>query len=195
MATNLKIAIIGPQGSGKGTQAKMLCEKYNLLHIDLGSELRNVEKEDTELGREVKALIDAGNMVPDEVSFKIFQRLVKQAEGSESSGGFVADGFPRTESQLQLTYTITSFDAAILIEVSEEESVKRLLKRAEIEHRPDDTDEAIRKRLQLYHEDTEPLIKDYSGKNVLIRINGEQSVEGVFAELERTLSKKVSLNG
>lgn len=192
MAGNIRITLLGPQGSGKGTQAKMICEKYNLLHIDLGSELRKVEKEDSDMGRRVKALIDAGDMVPDEISFHIFERLVDKAKESESLNGFVADGFPRTEPQLKEAYQVTSFEAAILIEVTEEESVNRLLKRAEIEHRPDDTEDAIRHRLKLYHEDTEPLITDYSEKGILLRINGEQSIEEVFAEIDEKLAEKIS---
>ncbi len=218
-----RIIILGPQGSGKGTQAELIKEHYNLLHIDMGSELRKIEQQNNELGRKIKELIDKGELVPDSITLKIFEEKLKSIENNEEHKGFISDGFPRNEKQLYLIdeeFTKELFNIALYIKISDEEAIKRISKRricncngeekiisieekekirecekkgCKIIHREDDKEEAIKKRLELYHKQTELLLRDFYDRNILIEINGEQSIEEVFEEIKNKIKQKILL--
>ena len=174
----MNIVILGPQGSGKGTQADLIAEYFGLTHIDMGAELRRIEKEETERGRRVREIIDVGDLVPVELTVEIFKEALAQP-----AKGFVIEGFPRTQEQYAAIRDDVTFNLALFIDVPDEVSVERMSKRAEVEHRPDDTPEAIARRLEIYHTQTELLLRDYTDEGILVRINGDQSPEDVFAEI------------
>ncbi len=217
----LRIIILGPQGSGKGTQAELVKEHYNLLHIDMGSELRKIENQNNELAKKIKEIIDKGDLVPDEITLKIFEKKLQELKSSEKKyKGFISDGFPRNEKQLKLLNKNLGdvFNIALYIKISDEEAIKRISKRricycndkeiilsiddvekikeceknnCKIIHREDDKEEAIKHRLELYHKETELLLRDFYDKNILIEINGEQTIEKVFEEIKEKINKKI----
>jgi adenylate kinase len=174
----MNIVILGPQGSGKGTQAKLIAEYFGLTHIDMGSQLREVAKDDSERGRRIREIMDVGDLVPIELTIEVFSEAL-----SAPAKGFVIEGFPRTQEQFAAIKDRIAFDLAIFIDVSEEESIARISKRAQIEGRSDDTPEAIARRLEIYHTQTELLLRDYTDQGILVRIDGEQTPEGVFADI------------
>lgn len=198
---DLHIAILGPQGSGKGTQAALISQKYEITHVDLGHELRDRQKINDELGKVIRETISRGELLPDHIPFKILKEKLENIKK-----GFILDGFPRDSEQLAMTNEITTLTLALYIKISDEEAVKRLEKRricdkcgkiytwnegmssiceckGNIVQREDDKPEAILKRLALYHKETELLIREYSDKKILREINGEQTVEEVFSEI------------
>ncbi len=220
----LRIIILGPQGSGKGTQAELIKEHYNLLHIDMGSELRKIKQKNDELGRKVKELIDKGNLVPDEITLKIFEKKLLELKKNNFKG-IISDGFPRNEKQLYLLDEVLGkkfFNIALYIKISDEEAVRRTSKRrickckngekieekiitiekkeecikkgCEVIHREDDKEEAIKHRLELYHKKTELLIRDFYDRNILIEINGEQTIKKVFEEIKNKIEYKIKNN-
>ncbi|MFT4309313.1 MAG: adenylate kinase family protein [Candidatus Woesearchaeota archaeon] len=207
---NMRIAILGPQGSGKGTQAVMIAEKYGLSHIDMGKELRKRQETDDELGRMIKEIMLRGDMLPDDVPYKIFHEQV-----SLNNNKFIVDGFPRSIEQLRMALQITEFDVALYIKISDEEAVRRISKRkicdkckktyiwndnmspkcdcgGNIIQREDDTQEAVMKRLSLYHQNTELLIREYTDKNILIEVDGEQEISKVFEDASNAIDNIMS---
>jgi len=206
---NMKLLILGPQGSGKGTQAELISKEYNLLHIDMGSSLRERQKTDDELGKFIREIISKGELLPDEIPFRIVSEKIR-----DNDKRFLVDGFPRNVEQLKLAEQITQFDAAIYVKISDEEAIRRIEKRrvcekcgktyiyqegmkmdcicgGRIVQRADDTPEAIKKRLSLYHAQTELLIREYTDRNILLEINGEQTVEEVFNEIKVKLNQRL----
>ena len=180
----MNIVILGPQGSGKGTQAKLIAEYFGLTHIDMGAQLRRIEKEESERGRRIREIMDVGDLVPIELTIEIFREAIAQPVK-----GFVVEGFPRTQDQYAAIKGVLVFDLALFIDVSDEESMKRISKRAELEGRSDDTPEAIARRLEIYHSQTELLLRDYTDEGILVRINGEQSPEQVFADIRDAIEE------
>ena len=174
----MNIVILGPQGSGKGTQAKLIAEYFGLTHVDMGAQWRRVAAEDSERGRRIREIMDVGDLVPIELTVEIFSEAL-----SKPAKGFVIEGFPRTQEQFAQVKDRISFDLAIFIDVSDEESMKRIMKRVELEGRSDDTPEAIARRLEIYHTQTELLLRDYTDQGILVRIDGEQTPEEVFADI------------
>lgn len=174
----MNIVILGPQGSGKGTQAKLIAEYFGLVHVDMGAQLRRVAAEESDRGRRIREIMDVGDLVPIELTVEIFSEAL-----SAPAKGFVIEGFPRTQEQLAAIKDRISFDLAIFIDVSDEESMKRIMKRVELEGRSDDTPEAIARRLEIYHTQTELLLRDYTDQGILVRIDGEQTPEEVFADI------------
>lgn len=182
----MNIAILGPQGSGKGTQAELIAEYFGLTHIDMGAEMRRIEAEDSERGREIKALIDRGDLVPLELTIAIFHDALKQP-----AKGFIIEGFPRNEEQYRRVRDEVVFDLAVFLDISDAVAHERLSKRAGTEHRPDDTPEAISHRLRIYHEQTELLLRDYTDAGILVRIDGDQNREGVFADIRDAIENRM----
>ena len=178
----LNIIIFGPPGSGKGTQSVKIAEKYKLVHISTGEIFRREIKNETPLGIRVKQIIEKGELVPDELLVDILRSALKQAGDPE---GFIFDGFPRTLPQAEdldklLGESGESVSLVIALEVDEEEVVKRLLKRAELEGRKDDTEEVIRNRMAVYHAQTHPLMEYYKAKGKLVSLRGVGSVDEIF---------------
>jgi adenylate kinase len=212
----LNLVLLGPPGSGKGTQGERLNEDLRLPYYATGDILRAAVRDETELGRSAKQYMDAGDLVPDEVIVGV---IAEALDSDEARDGFILDGFPRTTPQAEaldakLTELGRAVTAVLLIDVSDEEVVRRLggrrtcvanghvfhvdfnppeqegvcdLDGSELIVRDDDKPDVIRKRLATYHEKTEPLIDYYDQRSVLRRIGGEAPPDQVTEELQRTL--------
>jgi len=186
----MHIILFGPPGVGKGTQAKILSQRFHIPHISTGDKLREEIKNQTDLGIKAKVLMDAGSLVPDDVMIELVRNILKS---DLCRNGIILDGFPRTVAQAlalknifqELSLTLRK---VLSIEVSEERIIERLVHRGEVEHRSDDTPETVIKRIALYKNKTAP-VKDYYAKlGLLSSVNGEGTVEEVsnrmLAELE-----------
>jgi adenylate kinase len=187
----VNILLLGPQGSGKGTQAKRIAGEYGIPHIATGDMLRAAMAAETPLGRTVKPIYDAGGLVPDEIMIELIRERLDEPDAAD---GFVLDGFPRTMPQAEafdamLREIARELTVVFALQVSDEICVERLLKRAEDEGRPDDTPEAIRTRLDLYHRETEPLIEHYRTQGILVTIHGDGTPNEVFAEIQQALEQ------
>jgi adenylate kinase len=176
------LILFGPPGAGKGTQAIRIAEKNNWIHISTGDILRSEVSQGTPLGLKVKAVMEAGHLVSDELLIEIMESVfLKHAHAK----GFVLDGFPRTLNQAKeldkmlhkLGQQVTQ---VLALEVNEEELIKRLLKRAMEQGRKDDTEEVIKNRLVQYHSHTKPLIQYYNEKKLYKEIYGVGSVNDIF---------------
>ncbi|SHE71589.1 adenylate kinase [Caloramator proteoclasticus] len=208
----MKIVLLGPPGAGKGTQAKLIVQKYNIPHISTGDIFRKNIKEMTPLGIKAKEYIDKGQLVPDELTVEIVKDRIKE---DDCKNGFLLDGFPRTVAQADALNDVlselgTKLDYVINIKVDENNLIERLSGRrvcpkcgasfhvvfnppkvegvcdycgAEVVQRADDSEETVKNRLSVYNKQTQPLI-DYYMKNGLIKnINGEQDINDVFEEI------------
>jgi len=213
----LNLVLLGPPGSGKGTQGERLQEDLRLPYYATGDILRAAVRDETELGRTAKEYMDRGDLVPDEVIVGV---IAERIDSPEAADGFILDGFPRTEPQAEaLAARLTELDRALtgvlLIDVDDEEVVRRLGGRRTCEEnghvfhvdfnpprsegvcdldgsplvvRDDDEPEVIRHRLEQYHAKTEPLVGYYDGQSLLRLIDGSPTPEAVGAEVERTLA-------
>jgi adenylate kinase len=178
----MRIILLGPPGAGKGTQGQLLTEKYGIPEISTGDMLRAAVREGTALGREAKSYMERGALVPDEVMVGIVRDRLAQ---DDTRSGFILDGFPRTLAQAEalsqmLRESGIPLEHVVSIEVPEEELMKRLAGRRETEGRQDDTDEAIRHRLDVYRQETTPLIVYYHEVGLLRPVDGIGSVDEVF---------------
>ena len=182
----LNLVLFGPPGAGKGTQSEKLLEKYGLVHLSTGDILRGEMKAGTELGVKAKSLIEAGNLVPDEVVIgMIGNKISENLEGN----GFIFDGFPRTQAQAEaldilLADKKTGVSVMLSLEVAEEELVKRLLERGKISGRADDASEdTIKNRIAVYNKETSVLVDFYSIQGKQIGIQGVGAVDEIFGKL------------
>jgi adenylate kinase len=187
----VEILLLGPQGSGKGTQASKLAGTYGIAHIATGDMLRAAIAAGSELGRRVKPIYDSGGLVPDALMIDLIRARLGEDDAAD---GFALDGFPRTMEQaraLDAMLQELGRDLSVVFElqVSDEVCVQRLLRRAELEGRPDDTEEAILHRLRLYHEETEPLVEHYRAQGNLVGIHADRTVDEVFEEIQQTLDE------
>lgn len=182
----LNVILFGPPGSGKGTQAKQLKDKFNLIHISTGDLLRGEIQNETPLGLEAKNFMDKGLLVPDEV---IIGMISSQIDAHEDTNGIICDGFPRTTAQAEaLDNLLEVKDAEIagLVElnVSEEELTNRLLERGKTSGRTDDQDmETIKKRIRVYKEETAPVAEYYNQQDKYIAVDGEGDIDDIFERL------------
>ncbi len=187
----MNILLLGPQGSGKGTQAKRIAAEYGLVHIATGDMLRAEANAGTELGLRVKPIIESGRLVPDELMVELIRDRIVRPDAAE---GFVLDGFPRTTVQAEaldpmLHEVDRDLDIVFELQISDEECTQRLLRRAQEEGRADDTPDAIARRLALYHEQTEPLVEHYRAQGNLVGIHADRTVNEVFAEIQEALEQ------
>jgi adenylate kinase len=177
----MRLILMGPPGAGKGTQAKVVADRLGIPAISTGDIFRANVSAETPLGLEAKRYMDAGEYVPDEIT----NAMVRDRIGEEDAiGGFLLDGYPRTVAQVKeldemLVAQDHAIDAVVVLTVDEDEVVGRLLKRAEVEGRADDTEEVVRHRQNVYTEQTAPLIEVYDERGLLHRIDGMGSVEEV----------------
>lgn len=212
----MNLIIFGPQGSGKGTQADLLAEKYNLAHIETGQIFREIGREDSDLGRKIKALNDQKEMIPDETTVEVLKdRLGKIPTGE----GLILDSAPRTVGQIEpvekmLAELNRPIDKAVYITLPQEESIARITKRyactvcyrhfvigkhimhheelcptcgGPVMQRGDDTPDGVAKRLKTFYEVTVPVIDKYRERGLLIEVDGNQGVEKVFEDINQAL--------
>lgn len=181
-----RILILGPQGSGKGTQANLLAERLNIPALSMGQLLRDVIAEGGEFGQKLAGILNAGNLVSDEDALEILKlRLMKD----DAKEGYILDGYPRNLEQLRAFDTIESPEVLLVLTVPREESIARLLKRAEIEGRADDTKEVISHRLAVYEEKTKPVIEEYEKRGIVKYIDGVGSIEEVASRIQEALAE------
>lgn len=190
----LNIALFGPPGAGKGTQSEFLIHKYNLFYISTGDLLRKELTAETKLGMQAKDIIAQGGLVSDEIIVQIIEKTIKT---NSDANGFLFDGFPRTYIQAYILEGLmiklnSNLDALISIEVSEEESVKRLLKRAKTSGRSDDNETVIKNRLKEYHDKTLPVLNFYKEKGNYISVNGMQLIPKVTENIDKIINDRLS---
>ena len=179
--------IFGPPGSGKGTQASRIEKEFHLVHLSTGAILRSEVARGTEIGKEVARIMAAGDLVPDDIIVKIVRRLLPE---SEAGAGVLLDGFPRTLEQARaLDEMLASeghrVDFVIALDVPEDVLVERILHRAAIEGRPDDTREAIAERMHEYHKLTEAVLDYYRRRGVrVVEIDGMGDPDAVFERIQ-----------
>ena len=184
-----RLLLLGPPGAGKGTQAQRLVKKLGVPQISTGDMLREAVASDTPIGREAKAHMEAGRLVPDEVVIGVARERLAQ---DDCGGGFVLDGFPRTVSQAEALDVMleelgVSLEACVALDVDEDALVDRLLKRARIEGRADDNEETIRNRMQVYRNQTEPVVGYYRERGLLVEIDGMGDIETVAAAVQEAI--------
>ncbi|HJS44063.1 MAG TPA: adenylate kinase [Gemmatimonadales bacterium] len=185
------ILILGAPGSGKGTQGKLLAERLGLPKITTGDLIRTAMKEGTPLGLEAKKFYDDGKLVPDGI---ILSMIKEELDRPEASEGAILDGFPRTAAQAELVDKTLAqrgqrLNHILLLDVTEDELVRRMSRRAQVEGRADDTPEAIKTRLQVYQRDTAPLIAHYGQRGIVHRVPGTGSVEQISEEIKRIIGR------
>ncbi len=206
----MRIILLGPPGTGKGTQAALLKNHYGVPHISTGDIFRENIKSNTPLGQEAKRFIDKGSLVPDEVTINMVKdRLAKD----DCKGGFILDGFPRTIPQTDALDEFANIDAVVEIKSSDEVIVKRLTSRrmckvcgriygidvppkednvcdddgSELYTRDDDKEYVVRSRLATYRKETSPLVEYYKEKEKLVTVDGEQPIDDIFKEIVKKL--------
>ncbi len=214
----MRLVFLGPPGSGKGTQARMVSESMNIPQISTGDILREAVARRTDLGKKARSYMDAGQLVPDDIMLALIE---KRVDGTDCTGGYILDGFPRTLAQAMgldeiLTQRGETIDLAILIEVADETVVRRLTRRricpachalynldtdrpkrdnlcdrcgVELVLRSDDEEKTVRTRLNVYRNDTLPLADYYDSKGILRKVDGEGSVDEVFASIMGILTE------
>jgi adenylate kinase len=185
------ILLLGPQGAGKGTQGRMIAAEYGIPHIATGDMLREAMAADSELGRRIRPIYDAGRLVPDDLMIA----LIRERLGAEDAQkGFVLDGFPRTMPQAEALEEMLheigrELDVVFEFQLDDAVGRERMQKRAADEGRTDDTPEVIERRLRLYHEETEPLVEYYRTRGNLVGIHADRPIEAVFAEIQQAVEQ------
>jgi adenylate kinase len=189
------LILFGPPGSGKGTQSEKLITTYGLKHLSTGDLLRSEIAAQTPLGLEANSFMDKGQLVPDEV---VIGMISSSLDANPNATGFLFDGFPRTAAQAEaldklLELKKTSINLMLALEVSEEELVKRLLKRGETSGRSDDTNEkVIRARIAEYHRKTTAVADYYKKFNKVVLVKGEGTIDTIFAALRKEVDSRIT---
>ncbi len=185
----MRIVLLGAPGSGKGTQAALLQEQLDLPHVSTGVLLRTAVKNQTGLGLKAKAIMDRGELVPDDVMLKLIEERLGQPD---AANGFILDGYPRNLSQAESLDALLErlgqpVDEAIQIDVKAEQVVARIAKRASEEGRSDDSEEVVCKRLRVYEEQTAPVVGYYAERGLLSRVLGEGAIDEVLQRIRGVL--------
>ena len=185
----MNIILFGPPGAGKGTQAEKISSHFNLPHLSTGNIFRENIKNETPLGKKVKSIMDSGNLVPDET---VVELVASELDKPEYDNGVILDGFPRTVAQAKaldeyLQDNNKQIDAFITLEVPEDELIRRILSRGE--GRSDDTPEKVKTRLQVYRNETKPVMDYYEKKGAVQKIDGVGSVDEIFERIKRAVSE------
>ncbi len=176
----MRLVILGPPGSGKGTQSDLIARKYKLRKISAGRVLRDEIKKKTKLGSKIKPYVERGDLAPDPLVYKILKPHLKK-------GRFILDGFPRHLSQVKLIKE--NINAVIYLDCKKEIILKRLQKRKKLEHRKDDEKEVIEYRWLVYKNKSLPVVNYYKKKGILVSVDGNSSVKNVFNEITKKLSE------
>lgn len=191
----MRVVLLGPPGAGKGTQAAKMSKAFGIPSVATGDIFRANIREGTELGILAKEYIDRGDLVPDEV---VIAMVMDRLGEDDCAGGFLLDGFPRTVGQaealdrrLALARDQSPLDAALNFEITEAEQFRRLLSRAQREHRSDDNEEIIRHRLEVYHAKTKPLVDYYASRGRLVPVDGMGSIDEVNRRILGSLTARV----
>jgi adenylate kinase len=184
------IILMGAPGAGKGTQARLLEKAIGLPHVSTGDLFRYNLEQETELGTLANTYMDKGELVPDEVTVAMVKERLSQPDCSD---GAILDGFPRTIAQAEALDSLLDdlggrIDIVVYIEADTEILVERLLQRAEKEGRADDNEETIRNRMRVYREQTQPLLDFYEERGSLVRVDGDQSIEDVHADVKAVVA-------
>ena len=187
----MNLLVLGPQGSGKGTQASRLAEERGIPHVSTGDMFRAAIAAGTPLGRRVEPILASGELVPDELTVELIRERLSEPDATR---GFVLDGFPRTLAQAEaldamLTGIGRDLDLVLFFDLDQATSTERLRGRAELEGRDDDTPEAIARRLELYHEQTAPLVELYRASGRLVTIRAERTIDEVANEIADALDQ------
>ena len=187
----MNLIIFGPPGAGKGTQAQLLQDKYQLKKLSTGDMLRGEVASGSELGQKLKGIMDAGELVSDDIIIEIIGNCVSEPECQK---GFILDGFPRTVPQAEaldnmLAHMAREIDHVIVLEVDEDALLARIMGRAEETGgaRADDNEETLKQRLKVYHEQTAPVLPYYEEKGLLRKIDGMQAIDDVTAQIDAIL--------
>lgn len=182
---NYRLVIVGPPGAGKGTQAAGVSQRLDIPWISTGQAFREAIASGSELGELIASYINAGNLVPDELTDQL---VASRLDATGAKNGFLLDGYPRTLAQVEaldgmLEERQAPLDAVIELDFPDEAIVDRLLKRAEVEGRQDDTEEVIRHRIEVYHEKTQPLLDLYRKRGIVVPIDGRGTIDEVRERL------------
>jgi adenylate kinase len=185
----VNLLVLGPQGSGKGTQAKLLADDLGIPHVSTGDMFRAAIAQGTELGGKVEPILAAGELVPDELTVALIRERLAEPD---AANGFVLDGFPRNLAQAEALDHMLSgigraLDAVLFFDLSDEIATERMLGRAEQEGRADDTLEVIARRLAIYHEQTAPVVEHYRAAGRLVPLHAARSIEEVATEIQEAL--------
>lgn len=181
----MNIIVMGPQGSGKSTQGKLLANKLGYVYVASGDISRQISSEDTDEGRQVKDIMDKGELPPFEI---LFRRVKSVLESEEAKRGAVMDGYPREENQIFVVEKYfqekrQQIDKVIVLDLGDNEAKKRLEKRKSLEGRSDETPEAIAERLRIYHEQTKPIINYYEKQGKVVHVDGRPSIQEIHASI------------
>lgn len=185
----MNLLVLGPQGAGKGTQAKRIADQYGLVHVSTGDMFRAAIAAESELGARVEPILAAGELVPDELTVALIRERLSQPDAVE---GFVLDGFPRNLAQAgaldeMLGDIGRGLDAILFFDLPDDVATERMLRRAAEENRPDDTPEVIARRLQIYHDETEPIVEHYRATGKLVPLHAGRSIDEVWSEISDSL--------
>src|SRR4051794_18046346 len=185
----MNLLVLGPQGAGKGTQAKRISGEYGIPHVATGDMFRAEQEAGTDFGRRVGEIMATGQLVPDDLTVAMIEERLGREDARD---GFVLDGFPRNLAQAEALDAMLGgigrgLDAILFLDVPDEVGMARALNRAELEGRSDDTPEAIAKRLAVYHEETEPIVEHYRATGKLVPVHAERSVDEVWSEISDAL--------
>jgi adenylate kinase len=187
----MNLLVLGPQGAGKGTQAKRIARDYAIPHISTGDMFRQAIEQGSELGRQVEPILASGGLVPDEITIELIRdRLAHE----DARRGFILDGFPRTLPQSEALASMLAdigrqLDAVLFFDLPDEVATERMLERAQTEGRSDDTPEAIERRLATYHSSTEPVVEFYRAGGRLVPLHAERTIPEVYAEVQDALGQ------
>jgi adenylate kinase len=187
----MNLLVLGPQGAGKGTQAKRISSDYAIPHVSTGDMFREAIASGSELGQQVEPILASGKLVPDDLTVGLTQ---DRLANPDALGGFILDGFPRNQAQAEaLDKMLASIgrrlDAVLFLNLPDDVATERMLARAEIENRPDDTPEVIAERLANYHSETEPIVEHYRGAGILVPLHAERTINEVYAEIQDALDQ------
>jgi adenylate kinase len=187
----VNLLVLGPQGAGKGTQAKRIGTDHAIPHVSTGDMFRSAIAARSELGQKVEPILASGQLVPDELTIGLIRERLAEEDARR---GFVLDGFPRNLPQAEaLDETLSGIgrrlDAVLFFDLPDELATERLLARAVAENRPDDTPDVIAERLRIYHEETEPIVEHYRARGTLIPVHADRTIPEVYAEVQDALEQ------